>query len=123
MLDPLTPERFVKVARLAELEGAPLKAVTLLGKRVAILRRGDGGLAALEMSCKHQGADLTAGRFEGGAVTCPRHGWRYDLETGECLNQPLSPPLRRHAVRVEGDAILVCVTPEGSFVPDAAGGL
>jgi nitrite reductase/ring-hydroxylating ferredoxin subunit len=111
MPDPPNPDRLVKVARLSELDRAPLTAVTLLGKRVAIRLREDGTITALEMSCKHQGADLTAGVIDAGAVTCPRHGWRYDLETGECLNQPLSPPLRRHAVRVEGEDVLVSLRP------------
>jgi len=102
----------VKVAMRAELDGAPFQAVTLLGKRVAIFRSNCGALRALEMGCKHQGADLTAGKLEGGTVTCPRHGWRYDLATGECLNQPLSPPLRHHAVRVEGDDIYVSLQPD-----------
>jgi len=25
---------------------------------------------------------------EGDIVTCPRHGWRYNLDTGECLTEP-----------------------------------
>jgi len=101
----------VRAAKTAELEGVPFKAMTLLGKRVAIIRRKDGAYDALEMTCKHQGADLTQGRFEDGTVTCQRHGWRYDLATGACLNQELSPPLRRHTVRVEGEEILVSLRP------------
>ena len=112
MHDPLAPARFVKVAKVAALAGVPFKAVTLLGKRVAVFRRDDGTLFSREMSCKHQGADLSAGKIEGGIVTCPRHGWRYDLETGECLAPPQGPPLRPHTVRVEGDAVFVCLQPE-----------
>ena len=108
--EPSAPQ-MVRAARAADLDGAPFKAISLLSKRVAIFRTADGGYTAREMSCKHQGADLTAGLFDGGAVTCPRHGWRYDLATGACLNQPLSPPLRRHAVRVEGDEIWVSLRP------------
>ena len=102
----------MRVAPLGELDGAPFKAVTLLGKRVAIFRGAGGSLSALEMSCKHQGADLTAGKIEGGVVTCPRHGWRYDLATGACLSPPHGPPLRRHAVRVDGVDVFVSLLPE-----------
>jgi len=108
--DSRSEERFAKVGRLADLDGAPFLAATLLGKRVAAFRTG-GALVALEMSCKHQGADLTAGAFDGTIVTCPRHGWRYDLATGACLSPPNGPPLRRHAVRVEGEHILVSLRP------------
>ena len=111
MIEPSTPDRFVKAAKLAELAGAPFKALTLLGKRVAIFRTEGGGITALEMSCKHQGADLTAGKLEGGTVTCPRHGWRYDLATGHCLSPAHGPPRRRHDVRVDGDDVLVSLHP------------
>jgi nitrite reductase/ring-hydroxylating ferredoxin subunit len=108
--EAITPQ-MVRAARTSELEGVPFHALTLLGKRVAIFKARDGSYEALEMSCKHQGADLTAGRFDGGTVTCPRHGWRYDLASGACLDHPLTPRLRRHDVRVDGDEILVSLKP------------
>ena len=61
---------------------------SLLGRHVAIFRRSDGSLAASEANCRHQNADLSAGTCEGDIVTCPRHGWRYNLDTGECLTEP-----------------------------------
>jgi nitrite reductase/ring-hydroxylating ferredoxin subunit len=108
---PAALERFVRIARLADLDGVPFKAATLLGKRVAVLRGADGEIRALEMSCKHQGADLTAGKIEGEVVTCPRHGWRYDLGTGACLQPANGPPLRRHDVRVDGGDVHVSLLP------------
>lgn len=59
----------------------------LLGRHVAILRRADGSWLATEANCRHQNADLSAGTCEGDIVTCPRHGWRYNLATGECLTE------------------------------------
>jgi nitrite reductase/ring-hydroxylating ferredoxin subunit len=39
-------------------------------------------------------------------VTCPWHGWRFDVKTGACLNVPgkVQPSL---PVREEGGSILV----------------
>lgn len=108
--DPGAP--LVRIGREEELAARPFVAATLLGKRVAAFRAAGGEIRALEMTCKHQGADLTAGRIADGAVTCPRHGWRYDLATGACLRPANGPPLRRHAVRIEDGAILVSLRPE-----------
>ena len=40
-----------------------------------------------ERTCPHRQADLTVfGEIEGDQLVCTLHGWRFDLETGECLN-------------------------------------
>jgi len=44
-----------------------------------------------------------------GFITCPHHGFRYALESGECLTAP-EVQLQPHAVRVRGDAIELRLT-------------
>ena len=39
-------------------------------------------------------------------VTCPLHGWEYDVRTGRNVANPVA-RLRTYAVRVEGDDVLV----------------
>ncbi|MEO6122536.1 MAG: Rieske 2Fe-2S domain-containing protein [Ilumatobacteraceae bacterium] len=40
----------------------------------------------MERACPHRQADLTVfGEIEDGVLVCTLHGWRFDLETGECL--------------------------------------
>ena len=61
---------------------------TSLGARtLAIFARGDA-LFATDADCPHQGAPLELGEIEetGGAlcVSCPRHGWCFELQTGWC---------------------------------------
>ena len=103
----------VKVATIAEIKKSGMKVVSLMGKRVAIRFDADE-LYAVEVSCKHQGADLTTGSIDGTVATCPRHGWKYDLSTGECLNQN-SPSLRRHTVELDGDDVRVSLFPEARY--------
>ena len=43
----------------------------------------DGKLVAVENVCRHVGNPIDDGLVEKGCVTCPWHGWRYDLRTGE----------------------------------------
>ncbi len=73
----------------------------LLGRPVGVRQSVAGEISALELACRHQGADLSAGGREGNVVTCPRHAWRYDLATGECLTDPAL-PLRTVEIRREG---------------------
>ena len=36
----------------------------------------------LDGMCAHQGGPLAEGTVEHGCVTCPWHGWQYELSTG-----------------------------------------
>ncbi len=57
------------------------------GKSVAIWRSG-GRLGCLENVCTHSGATLSEGDVEEGVVTCPRHGSRFDICSGERVRGP-----------------------------------
>jgi nitrite reductase/ring-hydroxylating ferredoxin subunit len=106
----MDPERrFWRVARSDEVAAALVRR-TLLGRHVGLWRDAGGAVHALEVTCRHQNADLTAGERNGSLVTCPRHGWVYDLATGACLTEPWA-RLRRFAVREEGGAVWVDPTP------------
>lgn len=103
-------DQFIKLAKLSEFTSRRMKSFQILGKFVAIVKDRDGSFYATEIACKHNNADLTTGQFRGDVVTCPRHGWVYNIRTGECLNQP-SAPLRRHALKIQGGDIYVSVSP------------
>ena len=55
---------------------------------------------AIELSCRHQNADLSGCLEQDGLLVCPRHGWRYRAASGECLDDPAR-PLRVLAVTGE----------------------
>ena len=101
---------FIKLAKVGDFEDAWIKSYQIIGKFIAIVREQDGSFYATEIACKHNNADLTTGRFTGDEVVCARHGWKYNIRTGECLNQNSS-PLRRHELKVEGEDLLVSITP------------
>lgn len=102
--------------RLAASDGLPRggeRTFQVLGRRILIRRAGDGGLQAFELACRHQNADLTGAPQAGDVLTCPRHGWRYDLRDGQCLDQPWA-ALRRFAVAEEDGAIWLSLQPTSS---------
>jgi len=74
-----------------------------------------GNLYALDDICPHRGDILSEGglaRESDGsfAVVCPRHGWRFDMETGDCLHTP--DRLRVWLVQYVSDGILVLACPD-----------
>ena len=77
--------------KLADTKDIPLgKSIIVLspkGQEIAIFNI-DGEFYALENLCPHQGGPLGEGDIEDSCVTCPWHGWQFDIATGECINVP-----------------------------------
>ncbi|MFG0255515.1 MAG: Rieske (2Fe-2S) protein [Rhodopirellula sp. JB053] len=77
----------------------------LVESRVVAVFRHAGQWYALDGMCSHQGGPLAEGVLRDGCVTCPWHGWQYDLATGiQMINQqPLqeSFPVRLVEDRIE----------------------
>lgn len=101
---------YIKLAKVSDFDAVRIRSYRVLARNVGIVKDPDGSFYATEISCKHQNADLTTGRFVGDKVTCPRHGWVYDIRSGECLNHE-STPLRRYGLQIDGEDILVSVKP------------
>ncbi len=74
------------------------------GNVIAIFRYG-GELFALDGMCAHQGGPIAKGEVKAGCVTCPWHGWQYELATGiQTINRkPLQRtfPIRQREGRIE----------------------
>jgi nitrite reductase/ring-hydroxylating ferredoxin subunit len=95
----------IKIAELSELAPGRSRQVKLLGKSYAVFNI-DGSLYAVEGSCKHMKAALAAGRLEDSIVTCPMHGWQYDVKTGECLTESWA-KLRTFDLKVEQNTVYI----------------
>ena len=99
-------ESYVTVADTKDFEGKSIRSYSVFGRKIGIIKRKDGSFYAIDVACKHQGADLTAGKIVGSIATCHRHQWKYDLETGQCLNHD-SPPLKKYPLRIAGSSIQI----------------
>ena len=98
---------FVKVASVDELKSGQGKTVTANGEEVALFNV-NGKFFAISNICAHRGGPLGEGELEGQIVTCPLHGWQYDVETGECQTMPGS-QVKHYEVKIEGKDVLVSV--------------
>ncbi len=96
------------VAKASELAPGQMKRVLVEGIDIALCNLG-GEYHAIDNVCTHAYACLTDGYFEGTVLECPLHGGRFDVKTGAALGGIVTEDLRRFAVRVEGDAVLVSV--------------
>jgi nitrite reductase/ring-hydroxylating ferredoxin subunit len=72
---------------------------------VALFNVG-GEFYALDGVCPHQGGPLGKGCLSGPILTCPWHGWQFDVRSGQHqLSRTLVQP--KFNVRVEGGDVLV----------------
>jgi nitrite reductase (NADH) small subunit len=99
---------FITVGNVSEfLPGAGRMSV-VDGRHVAIFRLDDG-FFAIDNLCLHQAGPLCEGPIDSGVVTCPWHGWSYDIRTG-ILVQDGRVGVSRHNTRVVGDVVQVQLT-------------
>jgi len=99
-------DKWINVATDAELQPGQFRTVDLDGVRIAVFNI-DGQYHAIEDMCTHDGGTLTGGAVDGGVVTCPRHGARFSIKTGEALSPPAYEPVATFPVRVETGMVQV----------------
>jgi nitrite reductase/ring-hydroxylating ferredoxin subunit len=113
-----------RVLRRSDLPPGSRACVEALGTTVALFNIY-GRLYAVDNACPHQGGPLCYGRIGGAllpsdpyehvlglenrVLTCPWHGWEFNLETGATLFEP-HVSLARYDVWVDGEEILVSST-------------
>src|SRR3989441_5064360 len=73
--------RFVKVAEKSDLREGFSKVVSVEGRSIALFRVKDEYFALANV-CLHRGGPLGGGDLSGSVVTCPWHGWKFDVRTG-----------------------------------------
>ena len=99
----------VQEISLGPVELIPLgegRSFRVRGEVIAVFRGRGGELHAVENRCPHAGGPLSEGITGGCTVICPMHSWKFDLETGACLNDP-EYRLRTFPVREEGGSMVV----------------
>jgi 3-phenylpropionate/trans-cinnamate dioxygenase ferredoxin subunit len=116
MSKPIKKEQNMETVRVASTTDVPagkMKKVNVGGRDI-LLANINGEYWAINNKCPHLGGSLADGKLEGGAVTCPRHGARFDLKTGEAIGKAKIGPLKItpknaecYEVNVEGTELIV----------------
>ena len=95
----------VRVAKATDLPAGTSMVVVVRGAPVALFNVG-GTFYAVSNVCLHRGGPVGEGDVDGTTVTCPWHGWEYDLRTGRNTSNPTA-CLKTFEVLLEGDDLVV----------------
>jgi len=96
---------FLRAARKDEIPAGSIREFQVNGKTLA-LANVDDKFYAINNTCLHRGGPLGQGELNGKVVTCPWHGWEYDVTSGKVAMNP-SVGVDCYAIEVRGDDIFV----------------
>src|SRR3972149_6937481 len=96
---------FVRGAKVSDIPPGQGRVVVAMGRPIALFHIG-GSFYALSNVCLHRGGPIGEGGLSGTVVTCPLHGWEYDVRSGRNTINPAA-KLATFEVRLEGDDVLV----------------
>ncbi len=109
---------FTKAADMADIPENGALGVEIDGQEVAIVRAGDA-VYAIRDECSHAQIKLSEGEVtfdDDGTpeIECWLHGSTFNLRTGEPVILPATEPVRVYPTSVDGDVVLVDLSPEES---------
>jgi len=107
---------YIRVADISELPANKMLMVVVGGREV-LLANVDGSYYAIANKCSHLGGSLVKGSLEGSIVTCPRHGAKFDVKTGQAVAEAKIGFMKMkvkdevsYTVKVEGTDIMVGIS-------------
>ena len=104
-LDPSECE-FYEIAEKDDLPNGERLFVEI-GENYLVIFNIAGDIFAIADLCSHDDGPLGDGEVEGHTIACPRHGARFDLQTGEALTFPAVEAIPAYPVRVRNGSIEV----------------
>ncbi len=102
----MTTDSLIKVCQLSDVPVKEMRCVSLHDRNVLVAHTSDGVFVADEM-CTHEDARLCDGNLSGTLVKCPLHGSRFDLTSGEVLDDPADQNLRVYPVTVQDNDVYI----------------
>jgi len=96
---------FVRAARKDEIPTGAIREFQVDGLTVAIANVADK-FYAINNTCLHRGGPLAQGELHGMVVTCPWHGWQYDVTSGKLVtNQSIG--VKTYVIEVRGEDLWI----------------
>ena len=93
------------IGKIAEVPPGNKKLVSINELEVVLINDW-GRIFACENYCPHQGSPMLGGIVKNGVISCPRHGWHYNLTSGICEDHP-GTVLQVYQIEVVGDDIMI----------------
>ncbi len=102
-------DNFVKVAKVSDVPLGHAKVFAVEGRKLAVCRVEDGTVYAIDDLCTHDGGPLGEGELVDHQIECPRHGARFDVETGKAMCLPAVLPVQSYKVEIRNDEIWIAM--------------
>ena len=97
--------KWIKVATKSEIPEGGSKVFSIEDREIAVFNV-KGEVFAIDNFCRHKGGPLGEGALEDKLVSCPHHGWVFDVTSGRCMTrQDVSQAT--YSVKIEKEAILI----------------
>lgn len=103
--DVTPPDGYEVVLHREALAPGKVTEIIIAGRAIAVANV-DGTFRACVNACPHADGPLGEGHLDGGLLTCPYHGWQFDLDSGACPTNP-DVTLTTYDVQIVGDAVCV----------------
>lgn len=104
---------YIEVGKTGEITEGTMKSYMVQDNNILVVNY-NGNYYAIGGRCTHLKGDLSKGKLEGKIITCPRHGSKFDITTGENIAGPKIGFLKlktgneaTYEVKIEGDIIKV----------------
>lgn len=95
----------IRIASIDEIPDGEGREFTV-GDRILAVFQIEGQFFVMDGICPHAGGPLADGGLHEGIVTCPWHGWQFDVKTGHhCLNDRIQQT--RYECRVQDGDLFV----------------
>ena len=96
---------FVYAAKARDIAPDQIREIQLDGITIA-LANVSGQFHALSNVCLHRGGPLGQGSLQGNLVTCPWHGWSFDVTSGK-VSPNQTAGVACYPVELRGDDVYV----------------
>jgi nitrite reductase/ring-hydroxylating ferredoxin subunit len=96
---------FVYAAKARDIAPGQIREILLDGTTIALANVG-GQFHALSNTCLHRGGPLGQGSLHGNLVTCPWHGWTFDVISGK-VSPNQTAGVACYPVELRGDDVYV----------------
>ena len=94
----------IKVADVKSIGSGTSIRVEAAGQKIALFNI-DGVFYAISDTCTHRGGPLSEGTINGVQVTCPWHGAKFDLKSGNAVGPPAKQGVPCYKVIIDGEEI------------------
>jgi len=92
------------VTAVADIAEGEVKRVECPTRTVFVYREGED-YKVYDSHCPHQVTNIPHLALEGLSLTCPKHQWKFDIRTGDCIEKGKH-PLKAFETQVEGGRLM-----------------